>query len=187
METKQSVFIATSFDGFIARPNDELDWLIGDGSQSGEETEGPYGFKEFMDSVDALVMGRNTFEVVLTLGEWHYGDKKVFVLTSNKNSVDIPDRLTDKVELMSGSPQEIVDQLAEKNLNHLYVDGGKTIQKFLQAGLIQEMTLTRVPILIGEGIPLFGPLEKDIKLEHISTVPFENGFVQSKYRLIHDG
>lgn len=184
MKTKQSVFIATSFDGFIARLNDELDWLIGDGADSGEGTEGPYGFKEFFDSVDALVMGRNTFDVVMDFEEWPYGAKKVVVLSSR--SLEIPDHMED-VSTMSGSPIEIVGKLAGDNLNHLYVDGGKTIQNFLRAGLIQEMTLTRVPVLIGEGIPLFGPLEKDIKLEHVSTKAFENGFVQSKYHLIHDG
>src|SRR5699024_8926161 len=137
----------------------------------------------FMDSIDALIMGRNTFEKAQTFGKWPY-PKKVFVLTNH--SPEIPDQLTDKVKTLSGSPSEIVNQLSEEGFNHFYVDGGKTIQGFLNAGLIQKITLTRIPVIIGDGIPLFGPVKNDIKLEHISTNSFGSGFVQSQYKVLQD-
>jgi dihydrofolate reductase len=176
---KASVYIATSLDGFIARPDGGLDWLPGIG---GAETGEDYGYRQFMDSVDCLVMGRSTYEVVLGFGgEWPYSEKPVVVLSSRP--VDIPDRLADTVEWMSGPPTEVVQRLAERGAGHLYVDGGRTIQGFLAAGLIQQLIITRVPVLIGEGIPLFGPIPHDIKLRHIETRSFANGLVQSRYEV----
>jgi len=174
---KASVFIATSLDGFIARVNGDLDWLTG--AESGS-TEQDYGYQEFMNTVDTIVMGRNTFELVLTFDTWPYSGKKVVVLSSGPNAV--PPHLRDNVEWLSLPPQQLVERLADQGATHLYVDGGKTIQGFLNAGLINELTITRVPILIGTGVPLFGPLNHDVKLTHIATRQFENGFVQSKYR-----
>jgi dihydrofolate reductase len=175
---KASVFIATSFDGFIARANDDLDWLTGGESAS---TEQDYGYQEFMDSVDTIVIGRNTFEQVLTFDTWPYSGKKVVVLSSKPNAV--PQHLTNNVEWLSLQPQHLVERLASQGATHLYVDGGKTIQGFLKAGLINELIVTRIPVLIGTGIPLFGPLNHDIKLTHVATRQFENGFVQSRYRI----
>lgn len=178
MDIKCSVFIGTSLDGFIARKNGEIDWLTGDGQTTGSED---YGYQEFFASVDTLVMGRNTYELALTFPEWPYAGKKVVVLSSS--SPPIPDKLAEDVTLMSGSPAELMPRLLEKGARHVYVDGGKTIQGFLNAGLIDELTITRLPILIGEGVPLFGPLPHDLKLEHLQTKVYENGFVQSKYRV----
>ena len=178
MSIKASVFIATSLDGFIARANGDLDWLTNAESAS---TEHDYGYQEFMDTVDTIVLGRNTFELVLTFDTWPYGGKKVAVLSSKPNAV--PPHLVDNVEWLSLPPQRLVERLATQGATHLYVDGGKTIQGFLNAGLIDELTITRVPILIGTGVPLFGPLTHDVKLTHIATRQFENGFVQSKYRV----
>src|SRR2546426_221850 len=144
-----SVFIGTSLDGFIARPNGDLDFLPEGGGE-------PHGYDEFMASVDALVIGRNTFEKVLTFGTWPYGDKRVVVLSSRP--VDLSAAGGAVVEQMAGSPAEIVSQLAASGANHLYVDGGITIQGFLRAELIHRLIITRVPVLIGEGIPLFGNL-----------------------------
>jgi dihydrofolate reductase len=175
---KASVFIATSLDGFIARANGDLDWLAGAESAS---TEQDYGYREFMDTVDTIVMGRNTFELVSTFDTWPYGGKRVVVLSSGPNA--IPPRLVDDVEWLSLPPRRLVERLATRDATHLYVDGGKTIQGFLNAGLIDELTITRIPILIGTGIPLFGPLDHDVSLAHIATRHFENGFVQSKYRV----
>lgn len=174
-----SVYIATSLDGFIARENGDIDWLSGGDSDGSDED---YGYKEFMDTVDVLVMGRNTYEKVLTFNEWPYGNKPVVVLSSG--SVNIPERIAQSVESMSCSPAELVSQLSERGARHLYVDGGKTIQGFLDAGLIQQLIITRIPILIGRGIPLFGPLKRDIKLRHIETRQFASGLVQSKYEVI---
>ena len=179
MSIKASAFIATSLDGFIARANGDLDWLTGTQSAS---TEQDYGYQEFMDTVDTIVVGRNTFELVLTFDSWPYSGKKVVVLSSKPSAV--PSHLVDDVEWLSLPPQRLVGRLAaQRGATHLYVDGGKTIQGFLRAGLIDELIITRVPILIGTGVPLFGPLNHDVRLTHIATRQFENGFVQSNYRV----
>ena len=178
MTIKASVFIATSLDGFIARANGDLDWLTGAESST---TEQDYGYQEFMDTVDIIVLGRNTFELVLTFDSWPYSGKKVVVLSSKPSAV--PPHLVDDVEWVSLPPKRLVEQLAAQGSTHLYADGGKTIQGFLRAGLIDELTITRVPILIGTGVPLFGPLDYDVRLTHTVTRQFENGFVQSKYRV----
>jgi dihydrofolate reductase len=168
---KASVFIATSLDGFIARPNGELDWLPPGG---GEE----HGYEAFMASVDALVIGRTTFETVLTFDTWPYGEKPVFVLSSSSLA---PAPLGAVVARMSGDPADIVSQLAARGVRHVYVDGGITIQRFLQAGLIQRLIITRIPVLLGAGIPLFGPTQGDILLEHVGTRQYASGLVQSEY------
>ena len=169
-----SVFIGTSLDGFIARLNDDLDFLPEGGGE-------PHGYDEFMASVDALVIGRKTFEKVLTFGAWPYGDKRVVVLSSRP--VDFSAASGGVVEQMAGTPAEIVSQLAASGAHHLYVDGGITIQGFLRAGLIQRLIITRVPVLIGEGVPLFGALAHDIRLRHIATRHFPSGLVQSEYEV----
>lgn len=174
-----SVYIATSLDGFIAREDGSLDWLPG-GDGSEYESDEDYGYNEFMDSVDVLIMGRHTFETVLSFGiEWPYGKKPVIVLSSQP--LQIPEDLPSTVEPSSLSPVELVQKLTDQGYRRAYVDGGKTIQSFLNAGLITDMIITRVPILIGKGIPLFGPLAEDKNLHHVETQTFENGFVQSEY------
>ncbi len=174
-----TVYIATSLDGFIARKNGDIDWL-----PSGENSEGAedYGYQEFIDSVDVLVMGRNTYELTLSFDSWPYGEKPVVVLSSKQ--VDIPNNIAKTVESMCASPQEVVSCLAERGFKHLYIDGGKTIQGFLSKGLIKQLIITKVPILIGTGIPLFSSLPHDVKLHHLETRQFENGLVQSKYEVI---
>ena len=181
MSIKASVFIATSLDGFIARANGDLDWLIGAESASPEQD---YGYQDFMDSVDTIVLGRNTFELALTFDTWPYSGKKVVALSSRTPAV--PPHLVEIVEWLSLPPQHLVERLAAQGAAHLYVDGGKTIQGFLNAGLIEELTITRIPVLIGTGVPLFGPLDRDIKLAHVGTRQFENGFVQSRYRIVDE-
>jgi dihydrofolate reductase len=182
---KISVYIATSLDGFIARENGELDWLSGsDGASDDSENGGEdFGFNAFMESVDVLVMGRNTYEKVLTIGQWPYGSKRVVVLSNTLTQGS--DELPKTVEFRSGSPAQLVKDLQNSGVQHLYIDGGKTIQGFLNAGLIQEITLTKIPVLIGRGIPLFGPVNEDVKLQHIETHSFPNGFVQSKYYVLN--
>ncbi|QDV52715.1 dihydrofolate reductase family protein [Gimesia fumaroli] len=176
-----SVYIATSLDGFIARENGNLDWLPGSDGTS-EQSEEDFGYHEFMDSVDVLIMGRKTFETVLSFEiEWPYSEKQVIVLSSQP--LQIPNDLPATVESSTSSPAELIQQLSEKGYQRAYIDGGKTIQSFLNAGLIQDMIITRIPVLIGSGIPLFGPVDNDRKLRHINTRTFENGFVQSEYEL----
>jgi dihydrofolate reductase len=168
-----SVFVGTSVDGFIARPNGDLDFLPEGGGE-------PHGYDEFIASVDAIVIGRKTFETVLTFGTWPYGDKRVVVLSSRP--VDLS-AARGVVEQMAGSPVEIVSQLAAGGAHHLYVDGGITIQGFLRAGLVQRLVITRVPVLIGDGIPLFGSLPRDVRLRHVMTRHFPSGLVQSEYQV----
>ena len=169
-----SVFIGTSVDGFIARPDGDLDWLPAGGGE-------PHGYNEFIESVDALVIGRKTFEKVLTFEVWPYGDKRVVVLSSRP--VDLSAGGGGVVEQMTGPPAEIVSQLAASGAHHLYVDGGITIQGFLRAGLIQRLIITRAPVLIGEGIPLFGTLPRDVRLRHVATRHYPSGLVQSEYEV----
>ena len=166
-----SVFIGTSLDGFIARADGALDFLPPGGGE-------PHGYDEFMASVDAMVIGRNTYETVLGFDAWPYAEKPVFVLSSHSIAPAPPGAV---VEHMSGTPAEIVSQLAGRGIGHVYVDGGITIQRFLQAGLIQRLIITRVPVIIGAGIPLFGVVPRDIILKHVGTRAYASGLVQSEY------
>jgi len=167
-----SVFVGTSLDGFLARPNGDFDFLPAGG---GEE----HGYAAFMATVDTIVIGRNTYDQVLTFAEWPYGAKPVIVLSTRP--IDLPAASGAVVERMAGSPPDIVARLAARGAKHLYVDGGITIQRFLQAGLIQRLVITRVPVLIGTGIPLFGALPRDLKLHHVTTRQYRSGLVQSEY------
>ena len=168
---KASVFVGTSLDGFIARANGDLDFLEAGGGE-------PHGYDEFIATVDALVIGRKTFETVLTFGSWPYGNKPVFVLSTRSLAPTPPGAM---VERMSGAPADIVSQLAARGIGHIYVDGGITIQRFLEAGLIHRLIITRVPVLIGGGIPLFGAVPRDIALKHVATRHYASGLVQSEY------
>jgi dihydrofolate reductase len=169
-----SVFIGTSLDGFIARLNGSFDFLPADGGE-------PHGYREFFASIDALVIGRKTFETVRAFPEWPYGKKRVVVLSSQP--IDFSKVRGSVVEQLSGSPEEIVAKLAASGAQNLYIDGGLTIQRFLRAGMIQRLIITRVPVLIGEGIPLFGALPHDLPLRHIGTQQYASGLVQSEYHI----
>ena len=169
-----TVFVGTSVDGFIARPNGELDFLPAGGGE-------PHGYEEFMASVDALVIGRNTFETVVKFDPWPYGKKRVVVLSSRP--IDFSAVQGGIVEQMAGPPAEIVSKLATSGAHNLYVDGGITVQRFLRAGLVQRLIITRVPVLIGDGIPLFGTLTRDMRLRHIATQQYTSGLVKSEYQV----
>jgi dihydrofolate reductase len=170
---KASVFIAISLDGFIARTDGTLDWLPPAGGE-------PHGYEEFFATVDALVIGRKTFETVLAFDSWPYGEKPVVVLSTRPLAPAPPGAV---VERMTGEPADIASRLAARGLVHVYVDGGITIQRFLRAGLIQRLIITRIPVILGSGIPLFGVTERDILLEHLATRQFASGLVQSEYRV----
>ena len=168
-----SVFIGTSVDGFIARPNGDLDFLPPSGGE-------PHGYNEFIATVDVIVIGRKTFETVRAMDHWPYGRKRVVVLS--RHPVDMSG-VGGVVEHMAGTPAEIVSQLAASGARHLYIDGGITIQGFLRAGLIQRLVITRVPVLIGDGIPLFGLLPHDVRLRHVATRYYPSGLVQTEYEV----
>ena len=174
---RASVFIGISVDGFIARPNHALDFLPPDGGE-------PHGYNEFMATVDALVIGRRTFEIVRGFPEWPYGTKRVVALSTRP--IDFSAVRGGSVEQMSGAPADIVSKLAASGVQHVYVDGGITIQQFLRAGLIQSLTITRVPVLIGQGIPLFGALLHDIRLRHIATQHYPSGLVKTEYEVLKE-
>jgi dihydrofolate reductase len=174
MTVKVSVYIATSLDGFIARRNGEIDWLTG--GEAGQD----YGYADFMSTIDCVVMGRNTYEKVLTFGGWPY-EKRVIVLTSR--DLTVAPELTTRVEALNVSPQELIAELERRGVHHIYLDGGATIQRFLRETLVDEMTIATIPVLIGDGLPLFGPLKRDIQLQLFTSNSFSNGFVQSKYKV----
>jgi dihydrofolate reductase len=168
------VYIATSLDGYIAKKDGSIEWLMEIPNPNGSDL----GFGEFIKSIDAIVMGRNTFELVLTFGSWPY-TKPVFVLSSSLKS--IPKELAGKAELLNNDPLALVKELNERNYYNLYIDGGKTIQEFLKHNLIDEMIITQIPILLGGGIPLFGDLVKEQKFKLIKSEVLINALVKNHY------
>ncbi|GGR97375.1 dihydrofolate reductase family protein [Deinococcus sedimenti] len=179
------VFIATSLDGFIARPDGRLDWLPGatpDGvpMPAGED----HGFFAFMAGAEVVVMGRATFETVRAFRPWPYAGKRLIVLSRTLTAADIPEDLRGEgVEVHPGPVEALAADLRGQGVGGVYVDGGQTVQAFLRAGLIEELIVTRVPVLLGEGIPLFGPLGGDVWLEHLGSRAFPSGLVQDSYRV----
>jgi len=169
------VYIATSLDGFIATKDGGLEWLDDIPNPDGSD----FGFEEFINRIDAIVMGRKTFEKVLSFGiEWPY-TKPVFVLSYSLK--ELPSELISKCEIVNGKPADIVEKLNTKGYNNLYIDGGKTIQSFLSEDIIDEMIISLVPVLLGDGIPLFGKDPVMKTFEHINTEIFENHLVKSHY------
>jgi dihydrofolate reductase len=180
MKSTVSAFIAASLDGFIARKDGALDWL--DKANEVAPKEEDCGYKAFMSSIDALVMGRNTFEKVLSFNcPWPYAGTPVVVLSSK--NLTIPEELKNSVSQASSSPESILKNLADKGLRRIYVDGANTIQRFLAAEKIDRITITVVPVLIGEGISLFGALNKDISLTLKNSQFYDFGFVQLTYHI----
>ena len=170
MRASCSVFIAVSLDGYIARSDGRIDWL-----SIVEEPGEDYGFKSFFDSIDTLVLGKNTYEVALGFQPWPYHGKRCVVLTHGSA---VPQH---GAELYAGSPEALVDKLTAEGAQRVYVDGGKVIQQFLGAGLVTDLTLSVLPILLGDGVRLFGKLEADRRLELLESRPFKSGLVQLKY------
>lgn len=171
------VFIAVSLDGFVARPDHGLDWLMRQPT-AGED----HGYDAFVETVDGLVMGRGTFETVLAFDAWPYA-KPVVVMSSSLTDADVPEPLRDKVSVDAGAPAEVMATLGRDGWRNAYVDGGLLVQSFLRAGLIETMTITIVPVLIGKGRRLFGPTDTDIDLELIEAKSFGSGLVRTRYRV----
>lgn len=196
MSVQVSVYIATSLDGFIARPNGDIDWLDSAGSNGADEpddtanesrgSEEPedFGYEAFMATVDCMVMGRNSLEKVLTFPGWPYEGQRVVVLSTTL--AEPPPQAQGKVEMCREDPAALVERLRKEGCQRLYVDGGKTIQSFIRQGLVTDLTITVIPVLLGKGLPLFGELggvAGDLRLKHQATKSFSNGFVQSVYRV----
>jgi len=175
---KTTVFIGTSLDGFIARENGEIEWLV---QFANPEVNNAYN--EFIRRIDAIVIGRGTFEKVLTFPTWPY-DRPVFLLS---NSIkQMPGALNEKVTILALKPKDVMSYLSDKEFSNIYVDGGKVIQEFLAEDLIDEIIISKAPILIGSGIPLFGYLNTDLRFKHIQTTTYSNGLVRSQYERIRN-
>jgi len=170
---KTTVYVGTSLDGFIAREDGDIDWLV---KFQNKEVHDSYG--EFINTIDAIVIGRGTYEKVLSFPEWPY-NKKVFVLSTTLKQ--IPGILKGKVNPLSMKPKELLSYLSDKGFSNIYIDGGKVIQSFLKEDLIDELIVTKVPELIGTGIPLFGDLDHDLQFKHIRTEIYSHGLVKSYY------
>ena len=172
---RTSVFVGLSVDGMIARPDGAFDFLTGDGPPP----EGDFnGYQAFFATVDALLVGRNTYDVVSAFPEWPYGGTPVFVL-SHRALGTAPTGAV--VERLEGAIESALAALAERGVEHLYVDGGDVVQQLLRAGRADRLVLTRVPVLIGSGIPLFGALDGDLRMRHVATRVLDGGAVQSEY------
>ena len=172
------VYIGTSLDGFIARKDGSIDWLVPFASD-----EAIQAYEAFINRIDAIVIGRGTFEKVLGFPSWPY-EKKVFLLSTSIQQV--PENLNDKVTVLSMMPGELLNYLSVKGFSNIYVDGGKVIQGFLKEDLIDELIISQAPILIGSGIPLFSQLDADLQFKHIRTETQSNGIVRSYYERIRN-
>lgn len=170
---KISIYIATSIDGYIARKNGGLDWL-----EYGHTGDEDYGFKKFIGSIDALVLGRNTYEVVSSFDKWPYEGKKVIVLSNTLNEV------RKEAELFSGQLTDLTSMLYSKGIKHVWVDGGITVSKFLEAGLVDDITISVIAMVLGAGIPLFSTMNREHKCRLISTQSYPSGLVQLKYEVV---
>jgi dihydrofolate reductase len=176
--TTGHVFIATSLDGFVARKDHQLDWLMKQDTQGDDQ-----GYSEFSESIDGLVMGRGSYETLLDFDqEWPY-TKPVVVLSRSLLQSDVPANLAGKVEVSALEPSELMKRLGEDGWSRAYIDGGKVVQSFIRLGLVEDIVLTTIPILIGDGLRLFGEVEGDIDLELLASKSFNSGLVQSHYRL----
>ena len=180
---KGSVYIATTLDGKIADPSGSVSFLDDYQQSTDAAADGDMGFGDFLASVDVIIMGRKSFEKVLSFGAdmWAYGTTPVVVWS--RSGLHVPDHLKETVSWSNLSPREIFQEMEAKGRSHAYIDGGFTVQSFLQAGLVDTLIITRVPLILGPGIPLFSD-ENRCKLEHVNTQAFSNGLVQSTYRVL---
>ena len=171
------VFIATSLDGFIARPDGDILWLTSRPVPEGED----FGYAAFLDGIGAMVMGRESFEKVLTFPEWPY-KTPVVVLSRTPDRVTVPEALKDQVRVTSKPPREVLEELAAEGVGRIYLDGGQTIRSFLAEGLVRRVIVTLIPVLLGQGRPLWGHGAGDVNLTLVASRSWENGFVQVEYR-----
>tara|TARA_B110000211_G_C14060313_1_gene545208 strand:+ start:838 stop:1398 length:561 start_codon:yes stop_codon:yes gene_type:complete len=183
---KCSVFIATSADGFIAKNDGSVDWLHTAGNPKADMgDQADMGLNDYMASVDCMIMGRKCMDMIssmnLTPEQWFYGDMKIIVLSNTVK--EAPENLKGKVEMYSGDLLNLISNLEEQGFKSAYIDGGTTIQSFLNLKLINELTITKAPVLLGEGISLFGKMTNEIKLVEAEAVAFPNEFIQLKYKV----
>lgn len=169
---KLVLFIAMSLDGYIAKPDGDISFL------SLVEKEGEdYGYAKYIETVDTVILGRKTYDKILSMGfGLPYGDRNIIVLTRN------PHPVTDKVTFYSGSLSGLISKLKSQAGLNIYCDGGsETIYQLLQEDLIDEITVSIIPVLLGEGIPLFEKGFQEKNLQLVSTESFPKGLVQLHY------
>lgn len=180
---KYSVYIATSVDGYIATPDGGVDWLHAAGNLDADMSSEDMGFQSFINSVDCMIMGRKCMEMIssmnLTSEQWVYGELRIVVLSNTVK--EAPENLRGKVEMYAGEIQQLAQELEAGGFKHAYVDGGSTITSFINHKLIDEIVITKAPVLLGEGIPLFGKINQSVKLENARAQAFANEFIQVKY------
>lgn len=170
---KTSIYIGTSIDGYIAREDGSIDWL-----ENYNNNEIFKNYSEFIKKIDAVIIGKGTFEKVLTFPSWPY-DKMVFVLSSSIKKLS--NNIKGKAEVISMKPKEVLNILNSRNFTTVNIDGGKVIQSFLRDDCIDEMIISKVPVLLGKGIPLFSQLDSELLFNHIGTNVYSNGLVMSRY------
>ena len=189
---KCSIFIAPSVDGYIATEDGGVNWLEMVAKPVSEKEASSDLMKHFnmsmpnyMKNVDCMIIGRKLMEVLssfnLTPEQWPYGNTRIISLSNTIK--EAPSNLKNKVEMYSGSIPKLITKLEQDGYTHAYIDGGTTITTFLNLQLINEMTLTQAPVLLGSGIPLFGKLLKQINLEDAKATAFPNNFVELKYKV----
>lgn len=169
---KVSIYIATSIDGYIARKDGGLDWL----DQVGGFDE-DYGFKKLLGNIDALIIGRKTYEVATTVPD-PYPGKRVVVLSNSLNSV------RNDMELYQGDLTDLLTKLHKDGIKHVWIDGGMTISQFLSSQMVDTMTLSIIPVILGSGIPLFNVIDKEIHCRAISSQTYPSGLVQLRYEIV---
>lgn len=175
LRPKISIYIASSIDGYIARKDGNLDWL-----QYGHTGNEDYGFKKFTSTIDAVIMGKNTYEVVSSFDEWAYKDKRVIVLSNTLTEV------RKETELFSGELTELLAKLHAENVKHIWIDGGITVSKFLEAGLVDDITVSIIAMVLGSGIPLFSTMNQELRCHLVSTQSYPSGLVQLHYEVLHN-
>ncbi|KFC65946.1 dihydrofolate reductase family protein [Massilia sp. LC238] len=172
------VFIATSLDGYIARPDGDIGWLL-----QRDAPDEDHGYGDFIADKDVIVMGRGSYEKVLGFDSWPY-DRPVLVLSKQLAGAPVPEALRGKVRFSDAAPTQAMAELASQGVHRVYVDGGQLVQSFIRAGLVEDMVLSTVPVLIGAGRPLFGALPRDLDLALVASRSFPSGLVQSTYRFV---
>ena len=169
---KISVYIATSIDGYIARQDGNIDWL-----NCVQGFEEDYGFHDFFDSIDALIMGRKTYESIMSFSTWPYQGKRVVVLSNTLKSV------RDEAELYQGSLTQLASNLYSDGIQHVWADGSAAVSEYLNLGLVDRMIISLIPIVLGSGIPLFKSIGKEVPCRLLSSQSYPSGLVQLRYQL----
>ena len=172
---KISVYIAISIDGYIARSDGNLDWLDRVGGFDED-----YGFQTLLDSIDAVILGRKTYEAAATVPDWPYKGKRIVILSNTLKTV------REGAEIFRGDITQLLSQLNSDGIKHIWIDGGLTISKFLNLQMVDSMTLSVIPVILGAGIPLYHAIDKELSCSLVSSQSYPSGLVQLKYEILQE-